>query len=334
MSNRISSKNAADFHPDLTLSSGGAPSAHSSAGRNASTPRSVPPALSNLHPASLKMSARFSHAVDRVQPQTIQNLRLSAQVVDAVEQYFPHGAGNQWPAVVHSEGESYARLHLTRGMKKEYAKQHPEMDRTFRNARLAATLQGANCGEMADTAYTYLAATGANAPVSRVSYQNNHEFVMLGDPRASTADTVVVDAWPHFAGATTLKNLKLDPAGMVIKKQRFESGGSHEAQQALSGIHPMTKAEVNQRIAAEGFPPIGPELLKDLSESLHEAGQKMFDERTLARDPSVQYYDGANQPTAFDKTPPARMTRKLQAVADYERAVTRNPQLFGDIDTI
>jgi len=301
--------------------------------QSASSSAPVAPQPSTVHGSmpetSLRLRGQYSNAVTQVKPQTLQNLQLADQIQKETQRYLPHGAGNQWLSVVHSQGESYARGHLAREYKKEFRKQAPQLDRTYNSARTAATLQGGNCQEFADVAYTLLAARGAKSPVSNVSYKNDHILVMLGDPRESSRDIALVDAWPHVPVATTLRNSHINPNDLVVKKQFNSQVGDPNAQWALSNIQPMSNTEVNQRMMAQGFPAIGPALVKDLAEGLQEQGLQLYDVRSLSADPSLKYTDGYHQPTSFDAMSSSQLAGKMSVVREYNQKVSSNPGLYG-----
>ncbi|MGY2291286.1 hypothetical protein ACW9H6_15825 [Pseudomonas sp. SDO528_S397] len=300
---------------------------------NQNTAPAAPPPPTAVHhaipSATLGMRGPYSNAVVQVKPRTLKNLQLADAVQKETQRLLPHGAGNQWLSVVHSQGESYARGHLTRELKKEFRKQAPQLDRTYNSAKTAATLQGGNCQEFADVAYTLLAARGSSSPVSNVSYKNDHILVMLGDPREGTNDVTLIDAWPHIPVATTLRNSPINPNDLVVKKQFNSRTGDPDAQSALSGIHPMSNVEVNQRMAAQGFPAIGPALVKDLAEGLKEQGLLLYDVRTLSADPSVKYTDGIHQPASFDRMSSNQLSGKMAVVNEYNQKLTIDQALYG-----
>ncbi|MGY2180999.1 hypothetical protein [Pseudomonas agarici] len=298
------------------------------------SPAPVAPAQpSTVHAAmpetTLRMQGRYSHAVVVVKPRTLENLHLADKVQRHTQRLLPHGAGNQWLSVLSSQGESYSRGHLTRELKPEFRKQNPQIDRTYNSARAAATLQGGNCQEFADIAYTLLAARGANTPVFHVSYRNDHILVMLGDPRESSENVALVDAWPSIPVATTLSNSLINPNDLVVKKQFNSRSGNPDAQAVLSGIRPMSSVEVNQRMQAQGFPAIGPALVQELAECLKEEGQFFYDVRTLSADPSMKYTDGHQHPESFDRMSSNQLAGKLAVVREYEQKVQTHPDLYG-----
>ncbi|MRT55188.1 hypothetical protein GJV11_03545 [Enterobacteriaceae bacterium RIT693] len=284
-----------------------------------------------LPPEALRLSGKYRNQVMNVSPRTMGNLNLASQTQDGVVRYMPHGAGNQWLSVVGSKGESYLRAHLAREDKKAIRDtlrtQAPNMDRTYASGRTAATLQGGNCQEFADLAYTMLAARGSSAPVSSAMYRNDHVLVMIGDPRESNK-TAMVDAWQHIPVATLLSNTALNPNELVVKKQYNSRQGDPDAQYALSGITPVPKNVIEQRMAKQGFHGVGSALVKDLAEGLKEQHQLLYDVRTLAADPGMRYNDG-QVVKSFDSMRSDQLTKKIDSINQYSGLVSRQPGLYG-----
>ena len=90
--------------------------------RGSSSARNAPPALSGLPPAprranlsqwlspeELRLNRQYKNETLTVETRTLHNLNTAATVIGQVERRLPHGSGNQWAALVGTQGESYAR---------------------------------------------------------------------------------------------------------------------------------------------------------------------------------------------------------------------------------
>lgn len=289
-----------------------------------------------LPPDSLRLSGQYQKQVINVSPRTMGNLNLAAQTQDEVVRRMPHGAGNQWLSVVGSKGESYLRAHLARedkkAMRDALRTQVPNMDRTYASARTAATLQGGNCQEFSDLAYTLLAGRGSSAPISSAMYRNDHVLTMIGDPRESNK-VAMVDAWQHIPVATLLSNTSLNPNDLVVKKQYNSRQGDPDAQYALSNITPLPRNVIEERMAKQGFYGVGTALVQDLAEGLKEQKQLLYDVRTLAADPSQRYNDG-QVVKSFDSMRSDQMTKKIESMNQYSQLASRQPALFAPSKTL
>lgn len=120
------------------------------------------------------------------------------QLADAANRFtkalLPYGAGNQVVDVWRTQGESHKKIAPLRKSFKELEAENGDY------ARAAVAVGAGNCGEHAHVAFSLLASTKRNHPISFVKAKgHDHGFVVIGDINAEGPENLVyVDSWVTF----------------------------------------------------------------------------------------------------------------------------------------
>ncbi|MCW2256553.1 hypothetical protein M2263_002644 [Providencia alcalifaciens] len=146
----------------------------------------------------IKYHGRFEGEIVQVSEKTINNLFYARKIIKKTQDLLRFGAGNQRCDIINTKGESFLRANYA--MTKHG-------DSIINHAEMCIQTQAGNCSGHADVAYSLIDKDKVNLPVGRATSDVvDHAFVVIGDPRDPTHETVVIDAWPSFATPFILKN--------------------------------------------------------------------------------------------------------------------------------
>lgn len=239
----------------------------------------------SVRPETLGLSS-FSATRVEVSSETMNHLRNATDVLLKTKRLLPFGAGNQKADIVHSQGESAARVAML-------LDRNPRPMAPIIGSKQVALYQGGKCRQHADVGYTLLSGQKIDAPVLMVNDQHqDHGYCLIGDPRDprwGETDTVVVDAWPGYPVASTLSQSTNRQPEFPAHYQRAPGAMPLQAaQSALHDVSPVEKSAVNAFLHGKEWPAVGHGLLKYLSENRHSLNLR--DEALAVQDPSTVYY--------------------------------------------
>ncbi|PWC15009.1 type III effector [Brenneria roseae subsp. americana] len=252
-----------------------------------------------------------------VSSSTMEHLQLAQETLRKVKMMLPYGAGNQKVEMIYTGGESSARALMHR--------EKSSQDAPIPNSRQAARYQAGNCEETSDLSYALLAQKRINAPVLLVGDSDwDHKYVLIGDPRDQNwgeRNTVVVDPWARYPSAATLdQTIRRNPYPGA-EYQRARNADPLPGAQALNSIRHVTTAEVAHYLAEENLPSIGADFLEWFSQS--DVTADMFDEKTVARDPSTRYSTHMFNAKSMDDIAQPTVSRQRAAQHAWDNSAYR-----------
>nr|WP_113865126.1 hypothetical protein [Brenneria salicis]NMN91100.1 hypothetical protein [Brenneria salicis ATCC 15712 = DSM 30166]RBP66598.1 hypothetical protein DES54_103128 [Brenneria salicis ATCC 15712 = DSM 30166]RLM31961.1 hypothetical protein BHG07_02375 [Brenneria salicis ATCC 15712 = DSM 30166] len=253
---------------------------------------------------SLGLSS-YQYRTVQVKSSTMENLAQAAWANQVVKNILHAGAGNQIKDISSSSGESWARAKL--------ADDAYSGGNSLAQLKRAQKMQGGNCPVFASTASAVLQGK-TDAPMMRVRTRlpegNSHEFLLLGDRRASRwgdRNTVVVDAWPVKPSASTFDQTFIQDArsGEKLSLRDVLSEYCNEEYSAytfsnkdrdrLTSIKPLDTDAIDRKLHKQHLPSIGDELVEHIFAT---ESDNLFDAR-VSTDPSTYYTDG-DETRTFD----------------------------------
>ncbi|BBO59936.1 hypothetical protein MPB2EB_1066 [Mycoavidus sp. B2-EB] len=241
----------------------------------------------------------------------MEHLDICTEVIAEVNAILHYGSGNQLFSILDTEGESRVRSKMCRESIRKAAKESSAdsspTGKIERKIKYAMQHQAGNCDEMNAIAFGILTTQGLKAPLfSMADLKQDHAYTLIGDPRVpewGETNTVVVDAWPIYGAAYTLKqsryNLKTDPQITLTYPASTPAPESIEAlfEQEYEIVN---TSFVNQYLARKSAPNVGRELIESLYANTLNA-KTYRDERVGAKDPSTRYQIKGEAPRTFDK---------------------------------
>jgi len=168
-----------------------------------------------------------------VKPSTLRHLKRAQHVIDKYVNDDSMRMGNQISDIIASKGESWARLSKLVGWYNKHYGTTP-FDARIR-AEAALHFKGFNCINIGSVAFVELIASGIDVPVVHIQGPD-HSYVLLGDPadpRNREEDIVVVDLWPRFPMAHTMKTARFK----CPLKSLSETDGDYANRCTTSGWH-------------------------------------------------------------------------------------------------
>ncbi|HHL2560831.1 TPA: hypothetical protein ACQ31I_002742 [Yersinia enterocolitica] len=146
----------------------------------------------------IKYHGRLEGEIVKVSEKTIDNLVYAGKIINKTGSLLTFCAGNQYCDIINTKGESFLRANYAMAKGGGSIISHAEM---------CIQTQAANCSGHADVSYCLIDENEVSLPVGRATSDvNDHAFVVIGDPRDSSHETVVVDAWSSFVAPFMLKN--------------------------------------------------------------------------------------------------------------------------------
>lgn len=277
----------------------------------------------------LAIDRPLRHEIEPVSESTMRNLDVAAGLLAEFQRRMPCGAGNQWVNLFSSGGESYARTRICRRLKAEFAARYPNVQPRLLSARAALIAGGGNCEEIADALFTIAVARHPAFTITLAAYQGphgTHHFIMIGDLANGPGSVVRLDLYPAFASIDLMSNCIIPINRIQIVAQRSPSISRSRSREEIIDAAPISRQEVDNLMQAEGRAPLGPEFVDQVVFTVKHYGDALFDDRTLAIDPSKTYESAGRVSPSIASVMCADRIEGANAFDEYSG---RYPELFN-----
>lgn len=229
----------------------------------------------------IKYHGRLEGELVKVSEKTIDNLIYAGKIINQTCSLLKFGAGNQRCDIINTKGESFLRANYA------MAKSNGSI---ISHAKMCIQTQAGNCSGHADVAYCLIDKKKVNLPVGRAkSDARDHAFVVIGDPRDSSHETIVVDSWPSLATPFILKNMNRI---FINNNPIIKEWLSHDSQPL---VHPLKNSvkniplnEIEHFFKRLDVPPTGSKLCEYLM-GRDKCEKNSHDRLTSMENPRVNY---------------------------------------------
>lgn len=160
-------------------------------------------------------------------------------------------------------------------------------DSIISHAKMCIQTQAGNCSGHADVAYSLMDKNKVNLPIGRATSDvDDHAFVVIGDPRDSTHETVVVDTWPSLATPFLLKNADRT---IINNNPTIKEWLSDEPQPFVcDSVKIIPLNTIEHFFKRLGVPPVGTKLCEYLI--VNDKDQEYaYDRLTSIKNPKINY---------------------------------------------
>ncbi|ECG8590451.1 hypothetical protein FNI11_12010 [Salmonella enterica subsp. salamae] len=226
----------------------------------------------------IKYFGRLEGEIVKVSETTIDNLIYARKIINDTRSLLKFGAGNQYCDIINTKGESFLRAHyaMAKGG-----------DSIISHAKMCIQTQAANCSGHADVSYCLMNKNEVSLPVGRATSDvDDHAFVVIGDPRDSSHETVVVDAWASLATPFMLKNADKN---IINENPTIKEWLPHRPQSIINeSVTAIPLKEIEGFFKRLGVPPAGMKLCNYLMRD-EKANSFVYDKLTTVRNPKVNY---------------------------------------------
>ncbi|WP_096968477.1 hypothetical protein [Escherichia coli] len=226
----------------------------------------------------IKHFGKMADEIVKVSEMTMDNLIYARKIIKNTQALLKFGAGNQWCDIVNTKGESFLRANYAMAKSDGGIISH---------AKMCIQTQAANCSGHADVAYCLIDKNEVSLPVGRATSDvDDHAFVVIGDPRDCSHETVVVDAWPSLATPFMLKNADNN----IINDNPTIKEWLHDGQQSIinESLTTTPLKEIERFFKRLGVPPVGRKLCSHFIRD-EKANDFAYDKLTTVKNPNVNY---------------------------------------------
>lgn len=226
----------------------------------------------------IKYHGRFEGELAKVSEKTINNLFYARKIIRKTQDLLKFGAGNQRCDIINTKGESFLRANYAMAKR---------CNSIINHAKLCIQTQAGNCSGHADVAYSLIDKNKVSLPVGRATSDvADHVFVVIGDPRDPTHETVVVDPWPSLATPFILKNADKT----IINDKPIIKEWLSDDQQPLvcDSVKTIPLNTIEHFFKRLGVPPVGEELCEYLLVNDKYQGYA-YDRLTSIKKPKTNY---------------------------------------------
>jgi hypothetical protein len=201
--------------------------------------------------------------VVKVSPLVARRIEAASGVIARVRELLPYRSGNNLCDVVRTEGESVSRQYGSRAAAKAIEKyqtgEFDDLDDIALEDALGRIFEAGNCEQQASVAFVELVLAGSNEMINycETDAEPSHAFVVIGDMKRESAETLVVaDSWPaeaapclwthHFAFDSDL-----EPAASMVSdgtdlRQRVSADNRRRLRVARGCYKSFNKLEGNE----------------------------------------------------------------------------------------
>lgn len=228
----------------------------------------------------IKYYGRLEGEIVKVSETTIDHLVYAGKIIKDTRSLLKFGAGNQCCDIINTKGESFLRANYA------MAKGGGSI---ISHAKMCIQTQAANCSGHADVSYCLIDKNEVSLPVGRATSDvDDHAFVVIGDPRDSSHETVVVDAWPSLATPFMLKNADKN---IINDNPTIKEWLHHGPQSVITENESVTTIplkEIERFFERLGVPPVGMKLCNYLMRDKN-VNSFAYDKLTTVKNPKVNY---------------------------------------------
>lgn len=232
----------------------------------------------------IKYYGRLEGEIVKVSETTLDNLVYARRIIKNTQSLLKFGAGNQCCDILNTKGESFLRANYAMAKGGDSIVSH---------AKMCIQTQSANCSGHADVSYCLIDKNEVSLPVGRATSDvSDHAFIVIGDPRDSSHEPVVVDAWASLATPFMLKNAdeKFINDNPTIKEWL------HDGPRPIKN-EPVTTIplkEIERFFERLDVPPVGRKLCSYLMRDF-DNNNFTYDRLTILKNPKVNYLSKSTQ---------------------------------------